>query len=199
MQRMASLARRVAGLRRLATPSVTLGAAVDHLADRSAVLVLLLAGTAAVVPSPGLPVGLLFGGLAALMAARMALRDGAALPTLPARLAATRLSRPFLDALARRLVPLLRRIERGRPRLPTLARGPGARLACLMVMVQAVLVALPIPFGNTIPGVAIVLLALGLARGDGRYALAGHAVGIVALAVSASLVRAAWLGLTALT
>ena len=60
----ASLALALVGLRRLPGDPLTVGGVVDRLADHSAALVLLLAGLLAVVPSPGLPVGFVFGSIA---------------------------------------------------------------------------------------------------------------------------------------
>jgi hypothetical protein len=185
----ASLALALVGLRRLPGDPLTVGGVVDRLADHSAALVLLLAGTLAMVPSPGLPVGFVFGSIAALVAVRTAWRPGPVY--VPHWLARRPLPRALIDALARRAPALLRRIERRtRPRLGVLARGPAASLGYLMVALQALLVALPVPFGNTLPGMAIVLLALGLARGDGAVVAAGHLVGVIAVLVLAGLVAA---------
>jgi hypothetical protein len=162
---------------------------VDRLAEHSAALVLLLAGTLAVLPSPGLPVGLVFGGVAVVVALSTLYRPGPI--RLPRRLARRPFPPALLQVLARRGVPLLRRLERSsRPRLEPATRGLGATFGYLMIAVQAALVALPIPFGNSVPGLAIVCLALGLARRDGALVLAGHALGLAAFAVSASLVGA---------
>jgi len=90
---------------------------------------------------------------------------------------------------------LVRRLERWvRPRLARVASGAGARLGYAMAAMQSVLVSLPIPLGNTVPGLAIIALALGLSRRDGVVTLAGHALGCVGLvwniAVVAALVAA---------
>ena len=45
-----------------------------------------------------------------------------------------------------------------------------------------------IPFGNTAPALAAILLALGLATGDGLIALAGLFLSVIALAVGAGLI-----------
>lgn len=185
----ASLALALVGLRRMPADPLTVGGVVDRLAAHSAALVLLLAGVLAVVPSPGLPVGFVFGTIAALVAVRTAWRPGPVY--VPPWLARRPLPRALVDGLARGAAALLRRLERRtRPRLAVLARGPGASAGYLMVAIQALLVALPVPFGNTLPGVAIVLLALGLARGDGLVVAAGHAVGVAAVVVLAGLIAA---------
>ncbi len=144
-RRPASLAAALASLRRDSATARTVGDVVHRLADRSAILVIMLAGAFAVIPSPGLPVGLVFGSVAALVALRMAFRPGRV--TLPHVIARRPVPQAALELVARRAVPLLRRLERvTRPRLRAVASGIGATAAYLMVVVQAVLVALPIPF-----------------------------------------------------
>jgi hypothetical protein len=184
-----SLARSLIGLRRLSDEPITVGGVVERLADHSAALVLLLAGLLAVLPSPGLPVGLVFGSIAALVALRTAWRPGPVY--VPPWLARRPLPRAVIDGVARSASALVRRIERRtRPRLGALARGAGASLGYLMIALQAVLVALPVPFGNTVPGVAIVLIALGLARGDGAVVAVGHLVGAAAVLAFGGLLAA---------
>jgi hypothetical protein len=185
----ASLALALVGLRRLPGDPLTVGGIVGRLGEHSPALVLLLAGTLAVVPSPGLPVGFVFGSIALLVALRTAWRPGPV--HLPRRLARRRVPRTLIEGLVRTAPTLLRRLERrSRPRLGVFVRGPAASLGYLMVALQALLVALPVPFGNTLPGIAIVLLALGLARGDGAVVAAGHVTGLVALLALAGLVAA---------
>jgi hypothetical protein len=72
------------------------------------------------------------------------------------------------------------------------------RLAGLAVLLDAILVVLPIPFGNTAPAVAVLALALGLTMNDGLMVLAGMVLTVIALAVDAVLVWAGWQAVSAL-
>jgi hypothetical protein len=52
---------------------------------------------------------------------------------------------------------------------------------------MGVLIALPIPFGNTLPGFAVILLGLGLAVGDGLAVLGALVLAALATGVSITL------------
>jgi hypothetical protein len=57
---------------------------------------------------------------------------------------------------------------------------------------MAVIVALPIPFGNLLPALAIMLIGLGLMFRDGVAVLLGPMTAGVSLFVTAGLVLLAW-------
>ena len=78
----------------------------------------------------------------------------------------------MVTLLSRRGPALLRSVERRlRPRASLLAAGPIRPLLALVVALMGILIALPIPFGNTLPGLAVILMGLGLALGDGLAVL----------------------------
>jgi hypothetical protein len=64
-------------------------------------------------------------------------------------------------------------------------RGLGA--FCLLL---AAILALPIPFGNMLPALAITLIALGVLERDGLWVLIGTVTGFVSLFVVAGVVYA---------
>ncbi len=59
-------------------------------------------------------------------------------------------------------------------------------------MVQAVLIALPIPFGNTLPGMAVIGIALGLIARDGLAVATGLGLSALAMITSAGLIWGTW-------
>jgi hypothetical protein len=61
---------------------------------------------------------------------------------------------------------------------------------------MGVLIALPIPFGNTIPGLSVIVMGLGLAIGDGLAVLGALILAILATGTSIALTWAAWYSLT---
>ena len=77
-------------------------------------------------------------------------------------------------------------------RLTPLA-GPSARwwLGPLTVA-MAVLIFLPIPFGNVLPAASLMLAGVALAARDGLLMLASLSVGAGALAASAALMLLGW-------
>ena len=90
---------------------------------------------------------------------------------------------------------MIKRLERlTRPRLAALVQPWAIRVLGLVVLVNAVLIILPIPLGNTLPAVAVMSLALGLIARDGMAVAAGLGLSATALAASAALVGGAvWL------
>lgn len=62
----------------------------------------------------------------------------------------------------------------------------------LLVALMAVLIVLPIPFGNLLPALAVTLFGLGLVFRDGLAMLAGAAMSAAALAFAVGLGAGAW-------
>ncbi|CAA7621221.1 exopolysaccharide biosynthesis protein [Magnetospirillum sp. UT-4] len=189
--RRRSLALELAGLRRLGgAGGATLAEAAEALSERSVLVMLLLLAALGMVPSPGLPLGMITGLLVVWLS--LGRLWSATPPRLPAVLAGRRLPRPVLDAALGRLVPVLRRMERrAKVRLTPLATGPGAVLATLGIAVQGVVLAAPIPFGNLPPAAAILALAGGLAVRDGALVALGHGLSLASVMVVGALLQAA--------
>lgn len=175
-----SLALSLARLRRRAPGhDLTLAEIAAALGDRSGLLLTLFLSVIAMLPSPGLPIGVIFGSAVIVLA--IGVSPGRNAVALPRRIGAWKLPRGVLNGVLRRAVPTLRRVERRlRPRARWAVSGAGAVAAAVMMMIQGLLLALPIPFGNAAPGLAIATLALGLLTGDGLGVLAGHAIGLMA-------------------
>lgn len=118
---------------------------------------------------------------------------------LPARLG--RLSLPSEGAsrglaLLARFYDLVHGVTR--PRLTALA-GPSARWWLgPMTLVMALLIFLPIPFGNLLPAVSLMLAGVALAARDGLLMLASLTMGAGALASSAALLMLGWQACAAL-
>lgn len=71
--------------------------------------------------------------------------------------------------------------------------GPGHRWwIALLVALMAVLIVLPIPFGNLLPALAVTLFGLGLVFRDGLAMLAGVVMSGAALAFAVGLGAGAW-------
>jgi len=150
-------------------------------------LALLLLGAAALVPSPGIPLGIVSGTAIVLMA--VPLLSGSR--DLPAAIARRRVPHRSLALVIPYLVPWVERAENYlRPRLAALSAPGTAPLWGLAILVQGIIIALPIPLGNPVSGLAVGVVALGLMRRDGVALLAGllccalgiaWAVGVVVL------------------
>jgi hypothetical protein len=122
----------------------------------------------------GIPLG--------LVAVQMVL--GMRAPYLPRWLGERSLSRKDFRRLIEKTAPWLRRLERFmKPRwrvFRTLAAERSVGAFCLLL---AVVLALPIPFGNLLPAIGVALISLGLIEEDGLLVSAGLAVGVASLVV----------------
>jgi hypothetical protein len=103
---------------------------------------------------------------------------------LPGFIAGRSLKRADLLAVMRRTEPWLARIERIlTPRLLFLSSPPAERLAGACCLVLSLLILAPVPFGNILPAITIILIALGFLERDGYFILAGIVAGWLALAL----------------
>ena len=158
--------------------SLTLAELKEALKGRgSAMLLILLALPFCFISIPGLstPFGIaicLIGGCLAMG------RE----PWLPPFVMRRRLSTTRLAQLLTGAVKLARQLEKFvRPRLAFLHAGPGMfRLIGLGIVIASLglMLPLPIPFSNSIPAYAVVLLALGMMEDDGLCVLLGHLTAI---------------------
>lgn len=154
-----------------------------------AVLLLLFAAPSALpVAIPGLSAVLAL----PLLAVAVHLVLGWQSPSLPGFLGRRSISRDRFAAIVERVGPALSRVERGlRPRWAWLTRSGAQRLVGLLVLVLALAIAVPFPLSNSLPGLGICVIALGLLERDGLAVAAGCAIGLFALAVIAGLLAGA--------
>lgn len=112
-------------------------------------------------------------------------------PWLPSVVMKRSLSREDFAALTRRVVPWLIKAESLlRPRYGFAARPPLEYVVGAVCLLLATVLALPIPLGNTLPALAISVLALGVLERDGIWILGGLAAAGVALTVVSGVVFA---------
>ena len=101
-------------------------------------------------------------------------------PWLPDRLMRKRFPADKLRLALEKSAVWIHRLGRiSRPSIPVLTHGMGmARVNGLMLVASALLLMVPfslIPFSNTLPGLAILFLAIGMLQRDGRSILLGYA------------------------
>lgn len=109
-------------------------------------------------------------------------------PWLPRAIARRSFARAHLAGSMRRVASWLFDSERAQPHFAWLVSPLAVRLVGTLCSVLAVVVLLPIPFGNMPPAFAISLCAYGILRADGRWILAGVAAGAASLALGWSVV-----------
>lgn len=141
----------------------------------------------AMIPIPG-PFGMVFGSILALVA--LQLMAGNRNIWLPRFLRQRRLSSSAVDLMVRHSAPWVARIERlmRRDRMRPLTGRTAHMLIGLPVFVMAVAVALPIPFGNLLPVISLLIMGAGLLERDGLATLLGVLVALIGLATSFGLV-----------
>jgi hypothetical protein len=176
---------------RLPGERLTVGDILVALGDRGTAVILLIFSIPAILPTPGVPAGAIFGTALTLFALQM--MAGAEGLRLPHRIARLNIRRHHLERLVSRAAPRLDRLERRvRPRWPALIGSGTPRPLGIVICLMAILIALPIPFGNTVPGLAIFLIALGMGQRDGAAVALGLGFALLACAVSVLLLAGGW-------
>ena len=184
-------------LRRLADDGgdagLTLGEIRDRLDERAYGLLILLLSLPCLVPGLyGVPQVV---GLVIIMVAAQLL-IGREEPWLPRRVLNLRARGKWLRAMADFAEARLSWVDRlSRPRLLMFATGVGERMVGLFMILATLTIVLPMT--NTIPSVALALLAVGLIQRDGLFVLGGMVVAtgwLSALAILAGglLFGASW-------
>ncbi|GGA53694.1 exopolysaccharide biosynthesis protein [Pelagibacterium lentulum] len=91
--------------------------------------------------------------------------------------------------ILQRVLPSIRRVERlVSPRLVWLTNRRGKQVIGLFAFVLAVVLFLPIPFGNNLPALAIAIMALAVLERDGVAAIVGGLIGVAGLGVVSGVV-----------
>ena len=122
-------------------------------------------------------------------------------PWLPQKLGARTVTAEALARLAAKAGPWLRRIEAlSHPRIVALTRAPADRVVGLALVLFSASILVPLPGTNTVPGIAVVVVAMGLLQRDGILVLLGALLGtawiaslVFAGATLVSLIRG-WFG-----
>ncbi|WP_404294635.1 exopolysaccharide biosynthesis protein (plasmid) [Microvirga sp. RSM25] len=151
--------------------AVSLGDVLDAFGDRAFGALMLVFAVPNMLPlPPGLSVVLgapLLFVTAQLMLGRPAL-------WMPRFIRRQSISRDFFVRLTTKLSPVLQRAERNlRPRLSVLLHPVNERIVGAAWLLLAIILLLPIPFGNIPPAWAIAAFALGLLERDGLATLVG--------------------------
>ena len=180
----------LAGLAEGGEERVTLGELTGRLSDRAfGVLVLLLALPNG-IPGPVIPgFSLIFGLPMALLALQMVF--GRRTPWLPGPVQRLGFQRRKLAGFLRRAAPSVKRLEHYfQPRYPKLTAAYAERIIGLLLILFALILSLPIPFGNVPVAWAICIVAMGIMERDGLALVVGAIVSLLAVAWNLFLVTA---------
>lgn len=172
---------------RLAGERVALGTLADAHGPAARGTLLVLTALPCMLPVPG--TGTVLGVGLALLA--LAMWRGHDIGRLPERVAAFQMPRPLAQRVLRLAATFYATAGRwSRARWQPLLR-PG--WVAPFIALMALLIVLPIPFGNLLPAMAVVLLGVGLAFRDGLALAAGAATGALGLAFAAGLAVGTWM------
>lgn len=161
--------------------TITVGQFTALLGDRAFALVILIFSLPNSLPIPGIPGFSTITGLPiTFIAMQMAL--GRETIWLPKKIAEKEFSQALLIKMLSKAIPAVIWLEKLlRPRMGWVCGKTGERLIGLLFVVLSLIIALPIPGGNFLPGVAMSLIAIGLLEKDGLFiiAAAGFAIGSI--------------------
>ncbi|MGE5537494.1 MAG: exopolysaccharide biosynthesis protein [Gemmatimonas sp.] len=166
--------------------TISVGHIADRLGPRAFGLLILVASLPMLIPNlPG--VSTVFGILILVPALQIAI--GRRRIRLPRRLRRVTVPTRTMRTVIEKSVPYVEKAERLlRPRLRALTRGAGLNAAGVLMVLLGIVMALPIPFGNSPPAAACALIAVGVLSRDGLFVALGAVVGIAALAFAGSIV-----------
>ena len=169
------------------TGRVSIGELLDGLGRASLGLGLMVPSLLAMIPLPG-PFGVLFGTMIGAIAVQVMM--GETRLRLPRFLAGRTVPPAAVGTALRRFaVPLqwAERLSTPRRLLPLTGRVARVVLAAPL-LIMAMTLALPIPLGNGLPAIAVIVFALGFMERDGLAILAALGICVVALVWTVALI-----------
>lgn len=170
------------------TERISVGELLDALADHGFGLLILVPALFNAIPGPHIP-GFSLPFAIALVVLGAQLVMGWSSPWVPGRVRRWSVTSMGFTRFLNRVLPTIRKVEGWlRPRPSWLTDRIGTRVIGVAVILQSVVLALPIPFGNGAIAYALIVLALGLMEEDSRALGLGLLFGILALVWNAALV-----------
>ena len=180
------LSRVIVELGQTAGARVSLQELTEALSDRSFAALIILFAAPNLLPLP--PGSSTFFGIPLILIASQLLLGRPRL-WLPRLLRERSLDQATFARLTTRMEPVLQRFERlARPRYWPLPQVMAERFVGLVVLVMALILVFPIPFGNWTPAVAAILVSLGLSERDGVWLGIGTLVAAGSLGLAAGIV-----------
>ena len=154
---------------------VTIGLLIEALHERGFGVILLIFAAPAALPVPG------FNALMSLPLVFLALQQtmGRHAIWMPEKLLRKSLPRDALAGTLRTMIPWLKKIERlVKSRMGWVTQDGPSHVFGFLTLLIALFAALPIPLTNTVPGISIAIIAIGILMRDGLAIIAGTVAGI---------------------
>ncbi len=151
---------------------VTVGEIADRVEERGFGLFLILLALPTMIPVLPPGASAITGALYALLGIQMLM--GMHEPWLPGRVRNYRLSPKALNLLQKRGVRFMQRVERmSRPRWLFAERKAVLRSVALIIIGIGIILFLPLPFMNTLPGLAMAVIGIGFINRDYLFVSTG--------------------------
>jgi hypothetical protein len=155
---------------------VTVGDLLEAFHERGFGVLLLIFALPAAIPLPGLGINLIVAAPLVILSLQQAL--GADRVRLPPSLCRRAISAERLKAVVDSARPWARRIEPVlKPRLVQLTQGRSMNIIGILGLMMALSVCVPLPLTNTVPGMGIAIMAVGLLARDGIFVIVGAMLG----------------------
>ena len=152
-------------------PKLSLREMVAAFGERGFGAVILMLSLMALIPWP--PGGkAVFSVPIILIAAELALQRDKV--WLPRWLMKASVSRATYQNASQKILPRLRQVERlTRPRIPVLTGEAADVVVGIICILLAMMMALPVPFGDALPGLTLAIFGLAIIQRDGVFIVAG--------------------------
>jgi len=103
-------------------------------------------------------------------------------PWMPSWLERRSFQRSTLALVVEKTSPVLEKIEKFmKPRLSFIFYGPGEKILAFMMLLCAIIIALPLPFTHFLPAIGTTLISLSIMSKDGFLSILGVLVSLCAL------------------
>jgi hypothetical protein len=167
---------------------LSIGEALESMGPAGIAFTVLFLAIPALTPIPG-PFGMVFGTTLALVSLQIS--AGRRTVWLPAIVRNRQVSFATLDLIVRHAVPMIARVEKvvRADRIEVLTGPTAQALLGLPILLLAVVIALPIPFGNVLPVLSLVILAVAMMEGDGLVTLIGLLLASATIVTTAVLLN----------
>ncbi|MCD6034684.1 MAG: exopolysaccharide biosynthesis ExoD family protein [Rickettsiales bacterium] len=161
----------------------TIGELKNALSDRVFGILMLIFALPNLVPIPIPGISIFFGVPLIFLSSQLFM--GKTRPWFPRWLSDKSFSHSDLNKVFSHTLPYLIKVEKIlKPRFTWLVQPPAESILAGLCLLMAILIALPIPFGNWLPAFAICLMSLAILEHDGLFAI----FGIIASCISAVIV-----------
>ncbi|MBB4227262.1 exopolysaccharide biosynthesis protein [Rhizobium mongolense] len=180
LRKMLELARAKGGL--------SIGEALESMGSAGIAFTVLFLAIPALTPIPG-PFGMVFGTTLALVSLQIS--AGRRTVWLPALVRNRQVTFATFDLIVRHAIPMIARVEKvvRADRMEVLTGPTAQALLGLPIFLLAVVIALPIPFGNVLPVLSLVILSVAMMEGDGLVTLIGLLLASATIVTTAVLLN----------